>query len=226
MPFHLGMTVQNVSTIGLIGAGNIGSQLARLGLRHGYSVVISNSRGPETLADLVADLGDGATAGTAEEAAAAGDLVVVTIPLRSIAAVPGEPLAGKVVIDTNNYYPQRDGRIAALDDASSTTAGLLQEHLPQARVVKAFNHIMAAQLTTDGASAGTKGRRALAIFGDDPDARALVAALIDEFGFDVVDGGALAESWRTERDQPAYVHRFDGPALERKLGEATRDING
>ena len=211
------MPVQNISTIGLIGAGNIGGQLARLAVQHGYRVVISNSRGPETLSDLVAELGDHATAATAEEAAAAGDLVVVTIPLKNIDAVPVAPLEGKVVIDTNNYYPQRDGRIAGLDSAETTTAGLLQSHLPGSKVVKAFNHIYASDLTTVNAPAGTAGRRALAIYGDDADARGTVAALLDEFGFDAVDGGPVAESWRSERDQPAYVQPFDAEALREAL---------
>lgn len=220
------MAVQNISTIGLIGAGYIGSQLARLSLQHGYKVVISNSRGPETLADLVAELGDGATAATAEEAGRAGDVVVVTIPLKNIGAVPVEPLDGKIVIDTNNYYPQRDGRIARLDAAEETTAGLLQEHLPGSKVVKAFNHIGSADLTTVNAPAGTPGRRALAVYGDDADARATVEAIIDEFGFDTVDGGPLSESWRIERDQPGYVKPDDKAGLEQHLTQAKRDING
>ncbi|HEV7624693.1 MAG TPA: NAD(P)-binding domain-containing protein, partial [Amnibacterium sp.] len=184
-----------MSTIGLIGAGHIGSQLARVAVRHGYRVVLSNSRGPESLADLVADIGGGASAGTAEEAAGAGDVVVVTIPLKNVDSVPVDPLAGKIVIDTNNYYPQRDGHIAELDDERLTTAELLQRHLPRSKVVKAFNHIPSADLTTANAPKGTPGRRALAIFGDDEDARATVAELIEEFGFDVVDGGPLAEGW-------------------------------
>ncbi len=220
------MALPNITTIGLIGAGNIGGQLARLAVQHGYRVVISNSRGPETLSDLVEELGEHATAGTATEAATAGDLVVVTIPLKNIDAVPVAPLAGKVVIDTNNYYPQRDGRIGRLDSAESTTAGLLQEHLPESKVVKAFNHIYASDLTTVGTPSGTPGRRALAIFGDDADARATVSALLDEFGFDAVDGGPVAESWRSERDQPAYVQPFDASTLRDALGKAKRDING
>jgi predicted dinucleotide-binding enzyme len=220
------MTVQNISTIGLIGAGHIGGQLARLAVEHGYRVVISNSRGPETLGDLVAELGDQATAATAAEAAAAGDVVVVTIPLKNIDAVPVAPLDGKIVIDTNNYYPQRDGRIARLDSAEATTAGLLQERLTGSKVVKAFNHIGSGDLTTKNEPAGTPGRRALAVYGDDADARATVEAIIDEFGFDTVDGGPLSDSWRIERDQPGYVQPDDKAGLESHLTKAKRDING
>jgi hypothetical protein len=114
-----------MTTIGFIGSGNIGSQLARLAVQNGYDVVMSNSRGPETLTDLVAELGDHATAATAQEAAEQGDLVVVTVPLAAIETIPVEPLVGKVVIDTNNYYPQRDGQIAELDDESTTVSELL-----------------------------------------------------------------------------------------------------
>ena len=153
-----------MATIGLIGAGNIGGQLARLAVAHGYGVVISNSRGPETLTALVAELGPHARAATVVEAAKAGDIVVVTIPLKHYRTLPVEPLAGKVVIDTNNYYPQRDGQIQELDNESTTTSELLQAHLPTSQVVKAFNHIYAAQLTTDGRPAGTKDRRALKRF--------------------------------------------------------------
>ncbi|WP_233551064.1 NADPH-dependent F420 reductase [Amnibacterium setariae] len=220
------MTVQGISTIGLIGAGNIGSALARLAVQHGYRVVISNSRGPETLSDLVSELGADAKAGTAEEAAQAGDVVVVTIPLKNIDAVPVAPLEGKIVIDTNNYYPQRDGQIARLDANEATTAGLLQEHLPGSKVVKAFNHIGAADLTTDGATLDDGSRRALAVYGDDAEARSTVAAIIAEFGFDTVDGGPLADSWRIERDQPGYVKPDDKANLEQHLAAAVRDKNG
>ncbi|HSD21117.1 MAG TPA: NADPH-dependent F420 reductase, partial [Anaeromyxobacter sp.] len=189
-----------MKTIGFIGAGHIGSQLARLSVASGYDVVVSNSRGPETLSGLVQELGPRACAGTALEAARAGDIVVVSIPLKNYRAVPVEPLAGKVVIDTNNYYPQRDGHIHELDDESTTTAELLQAHLPTSRVVKAFNHIYAAELTTHGQPPGAKNRRALVIAGDDAEAKKTVAHLIDEFGFDTVDAGPLAEGWRIQRD--------------------------
>src|SRR3954468_4718064 len=135
-------------TIGFIGAGYIGSQVARLATSRGYPVVISNSRGPETLAALVGELGERARAATVAEAAKAGDIVVVSIPLKNYRDVPVAPLAGKIVIDTNNYYPQRDGHIPELDDESTTTAELLQAHLPSSKVVKAFNHLYAAELTT------------------------------------------------------------------------------
>src|SRR5918993_46420 len=117
-------------TIGLIGAGHIGSQVARLAIANGYDVVLSNSRGPQSLSALVAELGPKAKAGTPREAAAAGDIVVVTVPLKNYRDVPVEPLAGKIVIDTNNYYPERDGNIPELDNESTTTAELLQAHLP------------------------------------------------------------------------------------------------
>lgn len=211
-----------MTTIGLIGAGHIGSTLARLAVDHGYDVVLSNSRGPETLDDLVAELGPHAQAATAAEAAAAGDLVVVTIPLKNVDAVPVEPLAGKVVVDTNNYYPARDGQVAELDDESTTTAELLQRHLPGARVVKAFNHIRSTDLATQGRPSGAPDRRALAVAGDDPDAKQQVAALVDDLGYDVVDAGPLAEGWRYQRDTPAYLPFLDVAGLREALAAARR----
>ena len=214
--------MDDMKTIGLIGAGHIGSQVARLAVAQGYDVVISNSRGPETLSDVVGELGPHARAATVVEAATAGDIVVVTIPLKNYRSVPVEPLAGKIVIDTNNYYPQRDGHIPALDNESTTTSELLQAHLPKSKVVKAFNHIYAAQLTTDGRPAGTKDRRALVIAGDDPAAKATVAQLLDEFGFDAVDAGPLKEGWRIQRDTPGYGPRRNAEELRRDLAAAKR----
>ena len=211
-----------MATIGLIGAGKIGSQLARLAVAHGYDVVVSNSRGPDTLTALVAELGPKARAATPEEAARAGDLVVVTVPLKNYRAVPAAPLAGKIVIDTNNYYPERDGHIPELDNESTTTAELLQAHLPASKVVKAFNHIQAAQLTTDGQPAGSKNRRGLVIAGDDADAKATVTALLDQFGFDTVDAGPLKEGWRIQRDTPGYGPRRTAEELRKDLAAARR----
>ena len=211
-----------MTTIGLIGAGHIGSQLARLAVANGYQVVLSNSRGPETLAAIVKELGERARAGTPVDAARAGDLVVVTVPLKSYRDVPVEPLAGKIVIDTNNYYPQRDGHIPALDDETTTTAELLQAHLPTSKVVKAFNHIYAADLTKHGQPRGTPGRRALAIAGDDPAAKATVAHVIDQFGYDVLDLGPLKEGWRIQRDTPGYGPRRTADELRRDTANAKR----
>jgi len=211
-----------MQTIGLIGAGHIGSQVARLAVRNGYDVVISNSRGPETLAGLVSELGSRARAATPQEAARAGDIVVVTVPLKNYRQVPVEPLAGKLVIDTNNYYPQRDGNIPELDNESATTSELLQAHLKTSKVVKGFNHIYAADLTTHGQPAGTKNRRALAIFGNDAEAKRTVSRLLDQFGFDTVDGGPLGESWRIQRDTPGYGPRRNAEELRKDLAAAGR----
>ena len=211
-----------MKTLGLIGAGHIGSQLARLAVKNGYDVVISNSRGPQTLADLVAELGPRARAATSEEAAKAGDIVVVTIPLKNLRDVPAVPLAGKIVIDTLNYYPQRDGHIADLDNEKTTTSELVQAHLPASRVVKAFNHIYAVELTTHGQPSGSLDRRALAIAGNDAQAKEEVAALLDQFGFDSVDVGPLGESWRIQRDTPGYGPRRTAEALRRDLATARR----
>ena len=135
-----------------------------------------------------------------------------------------EPLAGKVVIDTNNYYWERDGRIPALDNGDATTSGLLQEHLPESKVAKGFNHIMASEITTDGTPAGTDNRRALATASDYPEAAELVTRLYDEFGFDTVNIGLLSESWRVERDRPAYVIRQNEAELKENLANAPRTI--
>lgn len=166
---------------------------------------VSSSRGPETLADLVAELGPRARAATSAEAAAAGDLVVVTVPLRAYLDVPVEPLAGKVVIDTNNYYPQRDGVIDVLENESTTTSELLQSHLPMSKVVKAFNNIYFVHLLELARPSGSPERSSLAIAGDDPEAKATVTAFLDAIGYDAVDAGPLAEGWRYQRDTAAYA---------------------
>jgi predicted dinucleotide-binding enzyme len=211
-----------MTTIGIIGAGNIGSQIARLAVAHGNDVAIANSRGPETLSALIAELGPRARAARVIDAATAGDLVVVTVPLKHYRAVPAAPLAGKIVIDTNNYYPERDGHIPELDNESTTTSELLQAHLPASKVVKAFNHIRAADLTTDGQPAGTKNRRGLVIAGDDAKAKATVTDLLDRFGFDTVDAGALKEGWRIQRDTPGYGPRRTAAELRQDLAAAKR----
>ncbi|GAA1703070.1 NAD(P)-binding domain-containing protein [Microcella alkalica] len=220
-----------MTTIGIIGSGNIGSQLAHAFTRVGHDVVVANSRGPASLAELVADVdaqaraagsAASATAGTVEEAAQARDLVVVTVPLKAVTDIPAHLLEGRIVIDTNNYYPQRDGQIAELDDESTTSSELVAGHFSGARVVKAFNHIPAAEISEHAQAPGTDGRRALAVYGDDAAAVERVSGLIDAIGFDVVNGGGLAESWRIQRDTPGYIPRFTAEELRGKLAEAKR----
>jgi predicted dinucleotide-binding enzyme len=211
-----------MTTIGIIGAGHIGSQVARAAIAQGYDVVISNSRGPETLGDLVAELGPKARAATPHDAAEAGDFAVVTVPMGAIASIPVEPLAGKIVLDTNNYYWERDGHIAELDEKSTTVSQLLQDHLPTSKVAKGFNHIGSADITTDGTPAGTQNRRALATATDSAEALALVTQLYDELGFDTVTAGPLSEGWRVERDMPAYGVRQNADELTANLAAAVR----
>jgi len=214
-----------MTVIGIIGAGHIGSQIARGAVKLGYDVVISNSRAPETLAPLIDELGSHARAATRDEAAEAGDVVVVTVPLAAIETIPVEPLAGKIVLDTNNYYWERDGHIAELDNNEITVNELLQRRLPTSRVVKAFNHIGFGDITTDGTPAGTPNRRALATAGDDIDALAFITKFYDEFGFDTVSAGTLSESWRVERDRPAYVVRQNAEELRANLAKTERGDN-
>ncbi len=214
-----------MTTYGLIGSGNIGGTLARLLTSAGHDVVLSNSRGPDTLTDLVAGLGDRARAGTVQDAATSGGIVIVTIPLKAYSSVPVEPLAGKVVIDTNNYYPERDGLIAELDAETTTSSELLQNHLPTSRVVKAFNSIYAGHLASQGRPAGDPERRAVPIAGNDPDAKAIVTTLLGELGFDAVDAGPLSEGWRFQRDTGAYVVGYPAEELKTALVNATRYAN-
>lgn len=194
-----------MTTIGFIGSGHIGGTLARLAAAAGYDVVLSNSRGPETLADLVKEIGPKARAATPAQAAAAADIAVVTIPLKNYMQVPVAELAGKTVIDTDNYYPQRDGKIAPLEDESTTSSELLQQHLPQSHVVKAFNNITFSDLATHGRPAGAADRYFLPIAGDDAEAKQQAARFLDDIGYGDVDVGPLAEGWRYQRDTAAYL---------------------
>ena len=211
-----------MTTIGLIGSGHIGGTVARLAVDAGHDVVLSNSRGPETLGDLVAELGEHARAATPAEAAAAGDIVVVTVPLKAYRQVPVEPLAGKVVIDTNNYYPQRDDHIAELDDESTTSSELLQAHLPTSHVVKAFNNIYFGHFGSLARPAGDPARSVIAIAGDDAEAKRTVTDFLDSIGYDTVDAGPLAEGWRIQRDTPGYGPRRTAEQLRSDLRAARR----
>jgi 8-hydroxy-5-deazaflavin:NADPH oxidoreductase len=214
-----------MTTWGLIGSGNIGSTVARLAVAAGHDVVLSNSRGPQSLADLVAELGPRARAATPEEAARAGDVVVVTVPLHARGDLPHEALAGKVVVDTMNYYPQRDGEVPELEDESTTTSELLQALAPGAKVVKGFNNILAGHLAVLARPSGAADRSALAIAGNDAAAKEVVRTAFDEIGYDVVDLGPLAEGWRTQRDTAAYcvIYAADPADLSSGAHPADRD---
>jgi hypothetical protein len=191
--------------IGIIGAGHIGSTTARLFIDAGHNVAISNSRGPETLRDLVAELGPNARAATPSEAARFGEIVLLAIPLKDYTTLPADDLRGKIVIDAMNYYPNRDGNIAVLDSGKSTSSQMVAEHLPGARLVKAFNTIWFEHLKTKGnKSAPIDQRRAIFISGDDAEAKAAVSHLIEEIGFGPYDMGSIAESHRQQPDSAVY----------------------
>jgi 8-hydroxy-5-deazaflavin:NADPH oxidoreductase len=211
-----------MTTIGIIGSGHVGSNLAQAAIAHGYDVVLSNSQGPDSLAGLVSDLGPRVSAATPAEAAAAGDFAIVAIPLSTINQVPVKPLAGKVVIATINYFPQRLGHVPEIDNGTTTAPGLLQAHLPTSRVVRAFSMINAAEMSGDGHPEGHPKRRALALAGDDATAKQLVAGLYHEFGFDALDIGGLDESWRIEAGQPAFVTRQNLAELKANVARAKR----
>jgi predicted dinucleotide-binding enzyme len=210
-----------MATLGLIGSGQIGSTLARLAVDSGLDVVLSNSRGPETLQDLVAELGPRARAGTAAQAAAAGDWVVVTIPYKAVDQVPVTPLAGKTVIDTGNYYEARDGDIADLKDGSTTESGLVQRQLPGTHVVKAFNNIYYRHLGALARPKDAADRTTLPIAGDDPAALAHAAELLDTLGYDALAYGTLADSWRQQPGTPVYGPPYAGGSADFVNSEAT-----
>ena len=193
-----------MTTAGFIGSGMIGGTVARLSVAAGHHVVLSNSRGPETLQGLVEELGPLASAATGQQAAAAGDLVVVSVPLKAYPTLPAQALAGKVILDTGNYYPGRDGQLADLDSGALTGSELLQRQLPDAQVVKVFNNIFFKHLASLARPSGAADRTALPIAGDDDKAKATVTEFLDSIGYDTVDVGSLAQSWRQDAGTPAY----------------------
>jgi len=209
--------------IGIIGAGNIGGTLAQQLTALGHTVVIANSRGPDSIREAAAAWG--ARAVTVAEAARGGDLIIITIPQRAVLDLPNDLFAGVpedvVVVDTGNYYPARDGRIDAIEDGQAESAWVAEQ--VRRPVVKAFNNIGAQSLLENGRPAGTAGRIALSVAGDLSDARATVLRLVDELGFDPVDAGSLADSWRQQPGTPAYVADLDAPRLREALAAADRD---
>lgn len=207
--------------IGIIGAGNIGSALTRRFRAAGHNVAVANSRGPETLRDLASETG--AHAVTVEEAARGRDLVVITIPEQKISGLPKDLFSGVpddvVVVDTGNYYPrQRDGRIDGIE-SGMTESQWVSSQIGRP-VVKAFNTIYAHHLQDFGKVKDTPGRIALPVAGDDPKAKAVVMKLIDEIGFDPIDGGTLADSWRQQPGSPVYAQDYDADGTRRALSEA------
>jgi 8-hydroxy-5-deazaflavin:NADPH oxidoreductase len=194
-----------MTTLGIIGSGAIGSAVARLAVAAGHDVLLSNSRGPDSLTDHVAELGQRARAAEPAEAATYGDIVVLAVPLTAYGALPSEALAGKTVLSTGNYYPSRDGRILDLDSGAVNTAQYEQRLLPGATLAKAFNNIVAHHIPVLARPAGAPDRSGLAVAADDTVAKAAVSALVDTLGFDPVDAGTLAESWRFEPESGAYT---------------------
>jgi predicted dinucleotide-binding enzyme len=191
--------------IGILGAGHIGGTTAKLFVDAGHEVAVSNSRGPETLRDLVAKLGPKAHAATAEEAARFGEIVLLAIPLKDYTTVPADELRGKIVVDAMNYYPDRDGHYAELDSAEKASSELLAAHLGGARVVKAFNTIWFEHLKTKGnKTAPVEKRRAIFVSGDDAEAKRAVSRLIEDIGFGPFDLGSLHDSIRQQPDTAVY----------------------
>src|SRR6266545_1729480 len=204
--------------IGIIGSGNIGSTLARHLTALGHQVLIANSRGPASLAAVTAETG--ATAATVEQAARAQDVVIIAVPETAVPQLPRDSLAATsaVVVDTGNYYPSRDGRIAEIDGGLTDSAWVAQ--VLGRPVVKAFNNIVADSLATRGVPAGTPGRICLSVAGDDPRAKELVLGLIATLGFDGIDAGTLADSWRQHPGTPAYCRDLDADGLKAALARA------
>ena len=194
--------------IGIIGAGNIGGNAAKLFAKAGHKIAIANSRGPETLADLVNEIGENAKAVTVEEAANFGEIVFVSIPLGKINDLPTSGFEGKIVIDSNNYYPDRDGQIEELDSGEKTSSELLQEHLQGAKIVKAFNTIYFEHLKTQGDNElPVEERRAIFVAGDDDEAKKKVFELIEEIGFAPYDTGGLRFGGKTQEPGTAVYNR-------------------
>ncbi|MGW3111531.1 NADPH-dependent F420 reductase [Streptomyces sp. NPDC001091] len=208
--------------IGIIGAGNIGGNLTRRLTALGHDVAVANSRGPETLRELAEETG--ATPVRAEDAAEGAQVVVVTVPLKAVPLLPDGLLDGAAedaaVIDTGNYYPQRDGRIAAIEDEGLTESRWTEQHLGHP-VIKAFNGTYAQDILDRPRPAGDPDRLALPVAGDDEAAKQTVRALIEELGFDTVDAGGITDSWRQQPGTPVYGLRAGTEAVRKALAEAS-----
>ncbi len=208
-----------IHTVGFIGSGAIASVLARLSAAAGLRVIMSNSRGPQTLADLVQELGDDARAATPEEAARISDLVVLATPFNAYHKLPVESLHDKIVIDTTNYYPIRDGQIPVLDSAELTSSELIQQHLQGAKLVKALNNLNAPHLFLNARPHDKSARTTLPIAGNDQQAKEVTMKFMDAIGYDAIDMGPLSESWRSEPGTPIHVWPYAPQVPEGFRGE-------
>jgi predicted dinucleotide-binding enzyme len=194
-----------INTVSIIGSGGIGGVVAELAAAAGFNVVISNSRGPQTLQQQVAELGSKARAATIAQAASDGDLVVVATPLRAFDKLPAEAFAGKIVIDMMNYYPVREGQIDVLDRGEMTSSEMVQRHLSGSKIIKALHNQDAPHLLINARLNDKTGRTTLPVSGDDADAKWTVITFLEKIGYDAIDAGSLAESWRVEPGSPIYV---------------------
>ncbi|KZX53174.1 oxidoreductase [Erythrobacter sp. HI00D59] len=204
-------------TIGIIGSGLVGKAVARLAVQAGYEVVVSNATGPESLAGFVEELGESARAGTVDEAAAAGDIVTLSIPLPALESVPTASFEGKVVLDQTNYYPAF-GANEVLDSGELTSSELVQKHLQGAKVVKGMHNQSWLHIKSNARPHGASDRTTLPIAGDDAEAKSRITEFFDEIGFDVVDAGSLSESWRIEPSTPIYFWPY-APSVPEGLSQ-------
>lgn len=210
----------SASVISILGAGRVGTAIARQALRAGYTVYIAASGDPEDVSLIVEITAPGAIAASAAEAIAKGDIIVLSIPLRKYRTLDPDALAGKIVVDAMNYWVEADGHMPIMEERGRSTSEVVQDFLPGARVVKTLNHIGYHDLETDGAPAGAPGRRALAVAGDDPTARAEVMTLIERLGYDAVDAGPLAAGAAFEPGTAIFNGAFDRAGIESALAEA------
>lgn len=202
---------KNKKIIGIIGSGMIGKHVAQLAVNAGIDVVICNSRGPETLTDIINELGEKVEATTIEGVASAADLIVLAIPFKGYKSIPASVLAGKIVIDTLNYYPERDGVMSEVKTDQVTTSQMLQAHLSQSIVIRALNNLDYIRLLTSARPKGAVDRSTLPIGGDDKAAKIIVKDFLDAIGYDSYDFGALSESWKSEPTSPIYVIPYMDP---------------
>jgi hypothetical protein len=212
-----------MTTVGIIGSGHIGSTVGRLAIDAGHDVLLSNSRGPQTLQELVAELGPRAQAATRQEAATTGEIILVSIPVKAYPEVSDAPLGEKVVMDTGNYYPQRDGRVPELETKSLTESQYLLAQLRDAQLVKVFNNIFFKHLLNLARPSGAADRSSLPIAGDSATAKTAVTEFLDSIGYGAVDGGSLADSWRQQPGTPVYATPY-GPFDDEQGTPANADV--